>query len=98
VRTTVLYRAQRGERRKTILSRVCTSDPVTLTASYKIKVFNTTNSDIAALCDWLLAQDCHDICMESAGKYRIPIFSILEPHIHVILTHPKYVKAIKGKN
>ena len=83
--------------KKSVVAAVCTSDPVTLTASYKTRVFNTTNSDIAALRDWLPAQDCRDVCMESTGKYWIPIFNILEPHMHVILTHPKYVKAIKGK-
>jgi hypothetical protein len=41
--------------KKSVVAAVCTSDPVTLTASYKTKVFNTTNSDIAALRDWLLA-------------------------------------------
>jgi transposase len=35
--------------------------------------------------------------MESTGKYWIPIFNILEKDMHVVLTHPKYVKAIKGK-
>ena len=35
--------------------------------------------------------------MESTGKYWIPIFNYLEADIHVCLTHPKYVKAIKGK-
>ena len=35
--------------KKSVVAAVCTSDPVTLTASYKTKVFNTTNSDIAAL-------------------------------------------------
>ena len=84
--------------KKSVVAAVCTSDPITLTASYKTKVFSTTNSEIAALCDWLLAQDCHDVCMESTGKYWIPIFNILEPHMHVILTHPKYVKAINGNN
>lgn len=83
--------------KKSVVSAVCTSDPVTLTASYKTSVFNTTTSDIATLRDWLLTQDCHDVCMESTSKYWIPIFNILEPHMHVILTHPKYVKAIKGK-
>lgn len=83
--------------KKTAVAAACTSDPVTLTASYKTKVFNTTNSDIAALRDWLLAQDCHDVCMESTSKYWIPIFNILEPHMYIILTHPKYVKAIKSK-
>lgn len=83
--------------KKSVVAAVCTSDPITLTASYNTKTFKTSNSDIAALRDWLLAQDCHDVCMESTGKYWIPIFNILEPHMHVILTHPKYVKAIKGK-
>lgn len=35
--------------------------------------------------------------MESTGKYWIPIFNVLEDEINVYLTHPKNVKAIKGK-
>ena len=35
--------------------------------------------------------------MESTGKYWIPIFNYLEKDSDVCLTHPKYVKAIKGK-
>jgi transposase len=36
--------------------------------------------------------------MESTGKYWIPVFNILEQGgIRVILTHPKFVRAIKGK-
>ncbi len=58
--------------KKSIVAAVCTSDPVTLAASYKTKVFLTTNSDIAALRDWLLTQGCRDVCMESTGKYWIP--------------------------
>ena len=83
--------------KKTVVAAVCTTDSITLEATFKVKSFSTNNSQIAALCDWLLAQNCHDVCMESTGKYWIPIFNILESHMHVILTHPKYVKAIKGK-
>ena len=43
--------------KESAVAAVCISDPVTLTASYKTKVFKTTNSDIASLRDWLLAQD-----------------------------------------
>jgi len=35
--------------------------------------------------------------MESTDKYWIPIFNILEKTCNVCLTHPKYVKATKGK-
>ena len=82
--------------KKSVVAAVCTSDPVTLTASYKTKVFNTTNSDIAALRDWLLAQDCRDVCMESTGKYWIPVFNLLEDELNVTIANPKWVKAVKG--
>jgi transposase len=35
--------------------------------------------------------------MESTGKYWIPVFNRLESSIEVHLTHPKYVRAIKGQ-
>jgi len=36
--------------------------------------------------------------MESTGKYWLPVFNILEDaEINVLLTHPKYVRSIKGK-
>ena len=62
-----------------------------------LHTFNSANSVIAAPHDWLLAQDCHNVCMESTGKYFITVFNILEPHLNVCLTYPKYAKAIKGK-
>lgn len=41
--------------------------------------------------------NCYHVCMESTGKYWIPVFNYLENDIHVCLTHPKYVRAIKGR-
>lgn len=35
--------------------------------------------------------------MESTGKYWIPVFNILEGHLHVVVANPKYVRAIKGQ-
>lgn len=35
--------------------------------------------------------------MESTGKYWIPVFNVLENSANIVLTHPKYVKAIRGK-
>lgn len=35
--------------------------------------------------------------MESTGKYWIPIYNILESTCKIVLAHPKYVKAIRGK-
>ena len=35
--------------------------------------------------------------MESTGKYWIPIYNTLESTCQIVLAHPKYVKAIRGK-
>jgi hypothetical protein len=35
--------------------------------------------------------------MESTGKYWIPIWNILGPTCGLVLAHPKYTRAIKGK-
>jgi len=62
-----------------------------------MKRFSTNTGDLRRLADWLASHSCKDVCMESTGKYWIPIFNILEKTCNVCLTHPKYVKAIKGK-
>ena len=66
-------------------------------SEYKQKSFSTINSDIQKFHCWLIENNCYHVCMESTGKYWIPIFNYLENDIDVCLTHPKYVKAIKGK-
>ena len=66
-------------------------------SEYFQKSFSTINSDIQKFHDWLIENNCYYVCMESTGKYWIPIFNYLEKDINVCLTHPKYVKAIKGK-
>jgi transposase len=83
--------------KKSVVASIAITDSITLEATYIVKSFSTMNSDILYLHDWLLAHNCKDVCMESTGKYWIPIFNILEKDMHVVLTHPKYVKAIKGK-
>lgn len=65
--------------------------------TYKKKRFATFNSDLIACRDWLLRNGCSEVCMESTGKYWIPIFNVLEGHLHVVVAKPKYVRAVKGK-
>ena len=63
-------------------------------SEYLQKSFSTLNSDIQKFHDWLIENNCYHVCMESTGKYWIPIFNYLENDIEVCLTHPKYVKAV----
>ena len=64
---------------------------------HHIRRFSTFTGDLRRLGEWLKSYNCHDVCMESSGKYWIPVFNALEKTCNVCLTHPKYVKAIKGK-
>ena len=68
-----------------------------LQPSYQKKRFSTFNSDLKRFADWLHENDCLDVCMESTGKYWVPVFNILEKRgIRVVIANPKWVKAVKG--
>ena len=64
--------------------------------SYQKKRFSTFNNSILEFKQWLLDNDCHDVCMESTGKYWVPVFNLLEDDINVVTANPKWVKAVKG--
>ena len=63
---------------------------------YQKRRFSTFNNQILAFKQWLLDNNCRDICMESTGKYWVPVFNLLEDSIRVTVATPKWVKAIKG--
>ena len=65
--------------------------------NYVSKRFSTFTGDLRRLADWLAGYNCCDVCMESTGKYWIPVFNLLEKSCNVVLAHPKYVKSIRGQ-
>lgn len=65
--------------------------------TYKSHRFSTYTKGLKELLQWLLASNCKDVCMESTGKYWIPVYNVLEKDCSIVLAHPKYVKAIRGK-
>lgn len=64
--------------------------------SYQKKRFSTFNNFILEFKQWLLENNCHDVCMESTGKYWVPVFNLLEDEINVVIANPKWVKVVKG--
>jgi len=64
---------------------------------YKQARFSSFFKGLRELCLWLDKYNCSEACMESIGKYWIPVFNILEKSgKSVILAHPKYTKPQKG--
>ncbi|KKM08679.1 transposase [Clostridiales bacterium PH28_bin88] len=79
-----------------VVATIATTDRENIT-TYQTKRFSTFTRDLRALALWLSNNQCVHVCMESTGKYWIPVYNILEPSCRITLAHPKYVKAIRGK-
>lgn len=65
--------------------------------TYKSSRFSTFTNGLNKLSEWLYSNSCTEVCMESTGKYWVPVFNVLEVTCKITLAHPKYVKAIRGK-
>jgi transposase len=64
----------------------------------KYKRFSTFTKGLREFKEWLQDHNCYEICMESTGKYYIPVYRIVsDENFHVDVVHPKYVKAPRGK-
>lgn len=63
---------------------------------YKQVRFSSFSKGLLELAEWLAKYSCTEVCMESSGKYWIPVFNILEKTCWVTLAHPKYTKPQKG--
>ncbi|NLI93123.1 MAG: IS110 family transposase [Peptococcaceae bacterium] len=79
-----------------VVATIATTDLKNIT-TYQTKRFSTFTKDLRALALWLSNNQCVHVCLESTGKYWIPVYNILEPSCQITLAHPKYVKAIRGK-
>jgi len=80
-----------------VVACIATTDANLVTTYSKPKRFSTFTNDLRRLTQWLSDNNCKDVCMESTGKYWIPVWNIVEPACNLVLAHPKYLKAIKGK-
>lgn len=79
-----------------IVAVICISESIKPT--YIKKRFSTFNNQLIQFRDWLIENNCQNVCMESTGKYYIPVYNALEGHIpNVVVANPKWVKAIKGE-
>ena len=63
---------------------------------YQKRRFSTFNNDILRFKAWLLENDCREVCMESTGKYWVPVSNLLEDSINVTIANPKWVRTVKG--
>ena len=61
------------------------------------QTFSTMTADLLRLRDWLTAQGCTHVAMESTGVFWKPIFNVLEGHLEVLVVNAQHIKAVPGR-
>lgn len=82
--------------KKFVVGTVASTDKNGVT-TYQTNQFNTYSQNLYQLKEWLSQHNCKEVCMESTGKYWIPIYNILEDSCNITLANPRYVRNIPGK-
>ena len=80
--------------KKFLVATILTGD--FLIPQCKQKHFGTSFRNLLAFKQWLLDNNCKDVCMESTGKYWVPVWNVLEGIVNVVIANPKWVSAVKG--
>jgi transposase len=63
----------------------------------EIRTFSTMTADLLQLLDWLTAEGCRHVAMESTGVYWKPVLNILEGGCEVMLVNARHIKAVPGR-
>ena len=70
------------------------TDAYSRTEYYEAR-FSSFPKDLRRLGAWLQEYKCEEVCMESSGKYWIPVFNALEKTCKVTLAHPNRRKVTR---
>jgi len=63
----------------------------------QVQTFETTTSELLALCDWLESFGITHVAMEATGVYCKPVWHILEGHFELTLANAAHVKSVPGR-
>lgn len=64
----------------------------------EVRTFETTTAELLKLADWLTAEGCRNVAMESTGVYWKPVFNILEGVCeNVLLVNAQHIKNVPGR-
>jgi len=65
-------------------------------AHWEIKRFDTTVPGLKQLDDWLRAEQCQDVVLESTGPYWEPVVNVIGEGRQICLANPQEVKNRRG--
>ena len=63
----------------------------------EIRTYGTMTRQLEELRDWLKANDCTHVAMESTGVYWMPVYSVLEDHFDLTVGNAQHMKNVPGR-
>ncbi len=63
----------------------------------EIRTFSTFTRDLQALREWLLAEKCTHVGMESTGVYWMAPYAMLEGHFKLVVGNASHMKGVPGR-
>lgn len=63
----------------------------------EIRSFKTFTSELEDMRDWLVANGCQKVAMESTGVYWMPVYAVLEDSVELIVGNAAHMKNVPGR-
>lgn len=75
-------------RKKKLACAIVIANNIQDTPEYHHRKVSIHNLNLLNVTDWILSFDCHCVCLESIGKYWIPVSNYLEErNFDFVITH-----------
>lgn len=63
----------------------------------QMRTFGTTTRELLGLRDWLCAEGCTHLAMESTGVYWKPVYAVLQGELEIVVANAQHVKKVPGR-
>ena len=63
----------------------------------EVRTFGTVTAELGRLREWLAAEGCTHVGMESTGVYWMPVHSILEGAFELVIGNATHIKQVPGR-
>lgn len=66
-------------------------------SQHEIREYSTFTEELVKMKEWLIANNCPIIAMESTGVYWHPVYNTVEDAMDVILVNARHIKNVPGR-
>jgi len=63
----------------------------------EVRSFSAVTRELLKLRDWLIAEGCTHVAMESTGVYWKPVYALLEDHFQLVVGNAQHMKNVPGR-